>query len=510
MYCALLARKYGSVLIVTKGSIEDCNTRHAQGGIAAAIGVDDSPELHYKDTLIAGDGLCDEEVVRILSEEGPDRIADLVNFGVPFDTIDGEISLTLEAAHSIPRILHAGGDATGKHIEITLSKVVRTLNLPVLEHHMATEIITEQNCVKGIKVFDCEKGCYEEFGCRYLILASGGAGQLFKYTTNPKVATGDGIALALKAGAELTDMEFFQFHPTALRIPGIAPFLISEAVRGEGGILRNADGKRFMTDYAPLAELAPRDVVARSILSEMQKTKQDNVFLDVTHLPPQRVKTRFPHIYQFCLDQGLDITVSPIPVAPAAHYMIGGVRTNSWGETSVCGLFAAGECAGTGAHGANRLASNSMLEVMIIGKRIFRRIEEGAGSEIKTQFASNLPSEDIRYKLRRGKPADDTPQLTLEALQNLLWNNVGIVRDGEGLKEAINILGSWEQSLPQPTTRQSFELANLITTGRLMAEAALLREESRGAHYRTDFPKHSEEWLRHIIITIDAQEQCNE
>jgi L-aspartate oxidase len=268
--------------MVTKGSIEDCNTRHAQGGIAAAIGINDSPELHYKDTIKAGDGLCNEAIVRILADEGPDRIADLVNFGVPFDTVDGEIALTLEAAHSIPRILHAGGDATGEHIEVTLSRIVRAISLPVLEHHLATDIIVENNCVKGIRVFDCEKGRTKEFGCRYLILATGGAGQLFKYTTNPEVATGDGIALALKAGAEIIDMEFFQFHPTALHMPGVAPFLISEAVRGEGGILRNMDGRRFMPDYTPLAELAPRDVVARSILSEMKKTQQENVFLDVT------------------------------------------------------------------------------------------------------------------------------------------------------------------------------------------------------------------------------------
>ena len=234
--------------MVTKGSIEDCNTRHAQGGIAAAIGINDSTELHYRDTITAGDGLCNEAVVRILADEGPDRIADLVNFGVPFDTVDGKIALTLEAAHSIPRILHAGGDATGKHIEVTLSRIVRTISLPVLEHHLATDIMVENNCVKGIRVFDCEKESFEEFGCRYLILATGGAGQLFKYTTNPEVATSDGIALALKAGAEIIDMEFFQFHPTALRMPGVVPFLISEAVRGEGGILRNIDGGA-MHDY---------------------------------------------------------------------------------------------------------------------------------------------------------------------------------------------------------------------------------------------------------------------
>ncbi len=506
MYCALLAHKHGSVLMITKGSIEDCNTRHAQGGIAAAIGINDSPELHYNDTIAAGDGLCDEDIVRILADEGPDRIADLVNFGVPFDTVDGEIALTLEAAHSIPRILHAGGDATGEHIEVTLSRIARAIDLQVLENHLATEIVVQGNRVKGVKACDCENGIDKEFACRYLILATGGAGQLFKFTTNPEVATGDGIALALKAGAELIDMEFFQFHPTALHMPGVASFLISEAVRGEGGILRNADGKRFMPEYTELAELAPRDVVARSILSEMKKTKQDNVFLDVTHLAPHRVKTRFPHIYQFCADHGLDITSSLIPVAPAAHYMIGGIRTNSWGETSVCGLFAAGECAGTGAHGANRLASNSMLEVLIFGKRIFQRIEQDS-SEKKRRYEYNLPNSNIHHKLKPAKPLYNTPPLTLETLQNLLWDNVGIVRNQKGLEEAVNILGSWEHVLPKPSDRQSHELANMIITGRLMAEAALLREESRGAHFRSDFPKRSDEWLKHIITTIEKREQ---
>ncbi|MDD4873689.1 MAG: L-aspartate oxidase [Dehalococcoidales bacterium] len=503
LYCALLAQKQGSVLLITKGSIEDCNTRHAQGGIAAAIGINDSPELHFKDTIAAGDGLCNEEVVHILANEASDRIADLVHLGVPFDTLDGEIALTLEAAHSIPRILHAGGDATGEHIEITLSRSIRAANIPVLEHHLATEIIIEQKIVKGIEVFDCENRCKREFECRYLILATGGAGQLFKFTTNPLVATGDGIALALKAGAEVMDMEFFQFHPTALHIPGVVPFLISEAVRGEGGILKNVDGTRFMPAYTQDAELAPRDVVARSIVSEMKKTHQDNVFLDVTHLAPQLTATRFPHIYQFCLDQGLDITRQFIPVAPAAHYMIGGIRVNSWGETSVSGLFAAGEVAGTGAHGANRLASNSMLEVLIFGKRIFKKIAQGICESDSKQHRDNLPNGSIHHKLRARPPSCNVPMLSLEALQSLLWDNVGIVRNMQGLAEAVDILGTWQHSLPELKDRRSYELANMVLTGRLMAEAAFLREESRGAHFRSDFPARSTAWLRHIITTFE-------
>ena len=268
LYTALLAREQGSVLVITKGSIDDCNTKYAQGGIAAAISKDDSPELHVKDTIDAGDGLSDEEAVRILASEAPARIADLVGYRVPFDTLEGEIALTMEAAHSVPRVLHAGGDATGEYIEVTLSKQVTSSGIQVLEDFLATEILVEKEKVAGIRALDCRTGTVEEFECRSLVLATGGAGQLFRFNTNSDIATGDGIALAFEAGAEITDMEFFQFHPTALRLPGVAPFLISEAVRGEGGILRNVEGRRFMQDYTPEGELAPRDVVARSILRE--------------------------------------------------------------------------------------------------------------------------------------------------------------------------------------------------------------------------------------------------
>ncbi|MBE9477630.1 MAG: FAD-dependent oxidoreductase, partial [Chloroflexi bacterium] len=296
LYTALMAKEQGSVLVITKGSIEDCNTRYAQGGIAAAIGKDDSKELHFRDTVAAGDGLCDTEAVRILAGEAPARIADLVNLEVPFDTANGEIALTREAAHSVPRILHAGGDATGEHIEVTLSRRVRASQIQVLEDCLVTEILVENGAVSGVRALDCRTGSFEEFSCRFLVLATGGAGHLYKLSTNSDVATGDGVALAFKAGAEIVDMEFFQFHPTALRMPGVTPFLISESVRGEGGVLRNVDGYRFMPDYTPEADLAPRDVATRSILYEMRKTASDRVFVDVTHLPPYVITTRFPHI----------------------------------------------------------------------------------------------------------------------------------------------------------------------------------------------------------------------
>ncbi|MFH1775286.1 MAG: L-aspartate oxidase [Chloroflexota bacterium] len=497
LYTALLAKEQGSVLVITKGNIDDCNTRHAQGGIAAAIGRSDSPDLHFRDTVAVGDGLCDEEAVRILTDEASDRITDLVNFGVPFDTSSGEIALAMEAAHSRPRILHAGGDATGKHIEVTLSQQVRSSPIQVLEDCLATELLVEGGVVRGVKALDCRTGSTEQFDCRFLILATGGAGQLFKFNTNSAVATGDGIALAFGAGAKITDMEFFQFHPTALRLPGVTPFLISEAVRGEGGMLRNAAGHRFMTDYAPDGELAPRDVVARSILYEMQKTGADRVFIDVTHLPARVITARFPHIYRFCWEHGLDITRDLIPVAPAAHYMMGGVKTNSWGETSIAGLFAAGEVACTGVHGANRLASNSMLEVVAFGKRIIERTRNGAG--VDTSYSSG--GVGIRRLPGRAEVSAAAAAPSLSALQLLHWDKVGIIRDREGLTKAADTLAGWQQCLPQPTDRPSYELSNLVLTGRLVAEAALYREESRGAHFRSDFPQNSPEWQRHIVFT---------
>ena len=491
LYAALLANGHGSVLVLTKGGIDDCNTKYAQGGIAAAIGKDDSPELHYRDTVAAGGGLCNTDAVHILTDEAAECITDLIKLHVPFDTQDGRITLGTEAAHSVPRIIHAGGDATGEHIEIALSRQVRSGKVKVLEHSLVSEITAPDGGIEGVKVLDCRTGAKQEYRCRFLILATGGAGQLFKYTTNSDVVTGDGIALAFRAGAEVSDMEFFQFHPTSLRLPGVAPFLISEAVRGEGGILKNARGHRFMPDYAPEAELAPRDVVARSIVYEMNKSGSDKVFLDVTHLPARLITTRFPHIYRFCLQHGLNITRELIPVAPAAHYLMGGVKVNERDETSIPGLFAVGETACTEVHGANRLASNSLLEALVFTRRAIQRTIEGAGPLAEEKQSQSLPDR---------KPLPETPPLSLSNLQSLMWDRVGIIRSGEGLTEAASILAGWERSLPQPVDRPSYELGSLVLCGRLMAEAALLREESRGAHFRTDFPHSSPEWQRHIVF----------
>ncbi len=496
LFASLLARQYGRVLVLTKGPIEECNTRYAQGGIAAAVGPGDSPELHLQDTITAGAGLVDREAARILVTDAAERIADLVRFGVPFDSVDGEVALAREGAHSAARVIHAGGDSTGAYIEFSLSRLARLSNITVLEHCLAEQILMEDGTVRGLATLDCRTSSHEEFTCRQLILATGGCGQLYKVSTNNPVATGDGVAVAYRAGAEIMDMEFIQFHPTALRMPGVPVFLISEAVRGEGGILRNAEGHRFMPEYHPSAELAPRDVVARAILSEMAKSGSDHVSLDVTHLPAGKVSSRFPQIYRFCLDHSLDITQEPIPVSPAAHYTMGGVRTNTWGETNLCGLYACGEVACTGVHGANRLASNSLLETVVYAKRVVDRTLAPA-QEPPARTPDAVP-------LREPEPAE-APPLDRPALQSLMWEKVGIIRDGASLVEAQRLLAAWDAvGRPAPSDRASHELANLLTTGRLAAEAALIREESRGAHYRTDFPEPSDAWLRHIVFRRDA------
>jgi L-aspartate oxidase len=496
LYTALLAREYGTVLIVTKGSIEDCNTQYAQGGIAAPVGESDSAELHMEDTLKAGADLCEEDAVRVLTNEASNRIADLIQLGVPFDTMQGEIALAREGAHSVPRVLHAGGDSTGRHIELTLVGLARMSRVQVLEYCLATDILIENGRAIGVRTLDTRLGLDKEFYGRFIVLASGGAGRLFRYTTNQEVATGDGVALAHRAGARIADMEFFQFHPTALHLSGAPPFLISEAVRGEGAILRNLLGESFMSEYHSDGELAPRDVVARAILSEMRRTEAGHVLLDITHLPQNRVAARFPNIYRFCLDHGINMSTTPIPVAPAAHYMMGGVQTTSWGESSIPGLYACGEVACVGVHGANRLASNSLLDTIVFGKRVVEQTQGNGTSEKVSwrQFNMALPD-------RKNVAGHGMPSLSLTTLQNEMWEKVGVVRNAEGLASTAETLAYWECQMAKATDRPSHELANLVLLGRLVTEAALAREESRGAHYRTDFPDISEDWQRHIVLS---------
>jgi L-aspartate oxidase len=491
LYAALMATRHGSVLVLTKGSIDDCNTRWAQGGIAAPVGPDDSPETHLRDTIEAGAGLVDEDAARVLTSEAPSRIDDLVRYGVPFDTVEGQIALAREGAHSVPRVLHAGGDSTGKHIELTLSSVAQQEGISVLENTIASEILLDDSRATGIRALNTQTGETTNYSCRFLILATGGAGQLYRVSTNPEVATGDGIALAYRAGAEVMDMEFFQFHPTALTLPGVRAFLISETMRGEGGVLRDVNGEPFMSAYDERAELAPRDIVARAILDRMQKTDANHVLLDVTHLDSELLIARFPQIYRFCLEHGVDITKGPIPVSPAAHYTMGGIRTNTWGETTIPGLYACGECSCTRVHGANRIASNSLLEsIVFAGRAVQRTVDSSATVARATEETVDL-----------GEPAPSEAGIpTREALQSLMWDDVGIIRNAESLNHARTILSAWDVTSTASTDRPTQELADLLVCARLVTEAALKREESRGAHHRADFPKPSEDWRRHIVF----------
>ncbi len=490
LYAALMAAEEGTVLVLTKGAIDDSNTRWAQGGIAAPVGPHDSPDLHLRDTIAAGAGLVDEAAARVLVEEAAEAVQDLVRLGVPFDTVEGEVALAREGGHSLPRVLHAGGDATGAHMEAALAAAVRAAGIPVREHCLVTRIVVEGGRATGVEALHWPTGQRLAFAGRFLVLATGGAGRMYRYTTNPPVATGDGIALAFRAGAEVMDMEFVQFHPTALRRPGAPPFLVTEAVRGEGAVLLNARGDRFMPRYHPQAELAPRDVVVRAMVAEMEATGVDHVLLDLRHLPRERVIARFPQVYRTCLGLGLDITRQPVPVSPAAHYSIGGVRTDLWGQTTIPGLYACGECACTGVHGANRLASNSLLESVVFARRLVRRtIEAPDGHAQSWSGAMELPP-----------PAHgEVPPPTLDSLQRLMWERVGIVRDAAGLAAAVAVLDAWEAAGLASNDRAAIELANLVTCARLVAHGALVREESRGVHYRRDFPQPREEWRRHTV-----------
>lgn len=503
LFAALLAKQHGSVLVVTKDARTECNTNYAQGGIAAAIGPGDSPEQHLADTLVAGAGLCHEDAVRVLVSEGPARVADLMRMGLPFDR-DGEtLALGREGAHGRPRILHAGGDATGREMELTLDRVAQQAGIDVRDHTMVTELLTEHGAIAGVRLLDEASGQETAVSARFVILASGGAGQLYAYTTNPAVATGDGVALAYRAGAAIADLEFYQFHPTALSLPGAPSFLISEAVRGAGAILRTADGTAFMTRHDPRAELASRDIVARAIVQEMERTAAP-VYLDLTHLPSAEVRSHFPTISAFCANYGVDITRQPVPVAPAAHYYMGGVVTDLWGETTVRNLFAAGECAHSGVHGANRLASNSMLELVVFAHRVVARTlvptpdrfpqPPALPSRAVTLDANVAPSSVFPAGQQRGDLAP-----TATGLRQLLWRKAGIMRNAADLVAASQQLATWDRLLPPPANREQHELTNMVLVGRLLVAAALTRQESRGAHARADFPALSEEWRCHLV-----------
>ncbi|HEY9854523.1 MAG TPA: L-aspartate oxidase [Stenomitos sp.] len=508
LWTALTLADHGHrVVLVTKQNLMDSNTRYAQGGIAAAIAHDDSPELHYQDTLVAGAGLCDKESVRVLTSEGPEQLRALMAAGVRFDlTPEGDLACTLEAAHSRRRVVHARGDATGFEIERALVEQVRANpSIETIEHAFVLDLVLQDGRCRGAVVMT------DDHSIRYLtgratVLAAGGVGQAWSNTTNPETATGDGIALAYRAGAEISDMEFMQFHPTALVLPGVETFLISEAVRGEGAILRNQAGEAFMERYHRDKELAPRDVVARAIAAEMAHDGRAYVWLDLRHLPKELVEERFPTIVDFCRTHGLNPPEDMLPVAPAAHYFIGGARTDLMGRTTVPGLYAVGEVASTGVHGANRLASNSLLEAVVFGRRATLAI----GQDPLPTEAERVPGKVVAMFPPYGEPSLDVSSLRRD-FQETMWQHAGLLRNADGLDQALERVVAWrvlvEEEALRVCTRPLWELRNLLQVGELVCRAALWRQESRGTHFRTDYPaKDDTQWLKHFTQSLQVVE----
>jgi L-aspartate oxidase len=493
LYVALRARERGfRPLLVTKGRLEESNTRYAQGGIAAAVGHDDSPSRHLADTLRAGDGLVDRAAAQRLTSEATARIADLVRYGVPFDTVDGQVSLGREAAHSRARILHAGGDATGQSIEETLKARVLAAGVDVRERRVLRALAPGPHATLEATLTRDDGTDRERWEEGPVVLATGGAGHLYRESSNPAVATGEGIAIAFRAGALVTDMEFVQFHPTVFYREGAPRFLISEAVRGEGAVLRNAEGRRFLPAHHPEAELAPRDVVSRAIRFELDRSSARCVYLDATGIPSDRFHARFPVIARFLATYGVDPSKDLIPVTPAAHYLIGGIATDLEGRSSLPGLLACGEVASTGVHGANRLASNSLLEGLVFGEHVVRQLAQrwtGGPARPRTVLPVELAG-------GAGRDAGAEP---LERIRETLWDEVGILRDGAGLTDALEVFdGISAEAEPPGRSELASGPANAALTARLIARAALERTESRGTHYRTDFPKPRPEWRRHL------------
>jgi len=500
VYTALQMDSKVKIAVVTKETLDISNSVLAQGGIAVSLDKEDSPEYHFQDTIYAGAGLCDDETVWVLVNEAAGNINTLCRYGVNFDrSEDHQLALSREAAHSKNRIIHTG-DATGKEVCDTLIRAVLKLdNVKIHEQTFAIDILTEENRCRGLLVYDELAGEYKLFSSDVVICASGGYGQLYNYTTNPPVATGDGAALAYRAGCRLMDLEFVQFHPTVLYHPENRSFLISEAVRGEGALLVNSRGERFMPNYHPMAELAPRDVVSRAIFEEIQKTETTHVFLDISHKDPEYVRNRFPTIYRTCMKYGIDITKEKIPVAPAEHYCMGGIKTDAWGRTGVEGFYACGEAACNGIHGANRLASNSLLEGLVFGKRIALEVsrklcESGGKREVKPISIKNpkVFSESLA----------DAVSLKVK-LRRLMTRNVGIIRNEEKLQDALNQVFEMKKQINEKiyTSVEQWEFVNMLSLSELVIRSALLRKESRGAHYRTDFP-HTDDvnWKKNTII----------
>lgn len=499
---ALNASKDFDVTLITKKEVRETSTWYAQGGVASAIASEDSPRLHLKDTLEAGAGLCDTQAADVLVNEGVDCIGQLMRLGAEFDWSGNEVLLAREGGHSLARVLRSR-DTTGEEIERTLERTAKIWrSVKVFEHTFSIDLLTHKGHCIGVIVLNLKTGSLKLHLAPVTILATGGVGQIYAVTTNPSVATGDGVAMAYRAGAEVQDIEFIQFHPTALDEDKIPRFLITEALRGEGAYLRDSKGKRFMVGAHPLAELAPRDVVVREIVKAMAEIGSEHIYLDATHISAKELKERFPAIWERCKQSGYNLDRDLVPVTPAAHYMIGGVKANLWGETSVAGLFASGEVASTGVHGANRLASNSLLEGLVFSNRIIKRIRRNSHQISKGK--KRLSKLKLNYQYPRKKQKIDIRK-TKKLLQKLMIEDVGVVRSKAGLEDALEKIKKMEKLLEAKAQSISgFEVLNMIQVAKLIAQAALRREESRGVHFREDFPRvNDEEWKVHTVLTVE-------
>lgn len=498
----------GSVLVLAKSCLSESATAYAQGGIAVALSDEDEITLHERDTIEAGDGLCRPDSVALLVEEGPKYIAELIEWGTEFDRAGSKLAFTREAAHSRSRILHAHGDSTGR--EITRALLARAHSIPHLHlraHAFSTTLILENGRAVGVRFIDEADGSLHELRAGAILLATGGFGQVFRETTNPDVATGDGVAIAYEAGAVLSDIEFVQFHPTVLFIKGAPRFLLSESLRSEGAILRNVHLERFMKRYHEAQEVAPRDVVVRGIITELQRTNSEHVYLDMTGKSKEFFEKRFPRIYTTCLSYGLDLASDLAPVSPAAHFTMGGIKTDLWGHTSIPGLYAAGEAAATGVHGANRLASNSLLEGLVFGARAGTAMMKDAPTGKKHQ--AHLPGSPAPKSWASPEKCPEKAKVHSDSnplrgqIRELLWKDAGILRNGKDLKAALATLTAMQIPRAGKETREH-ELHNLRLLGSLVCRCALAREESRGSHYRSDFPYRDDEaFQKHSLIAKD-------
>ncbi|MCU1332423.1 MAG: L-aspartate oxidase, partial [Candidatus Angelobacter sp.] len=492
---AIALAEAGKVLVLAKQELTESATQYAQGGIAVALSDEDEISLHLQDTISAGDGIVNADAAHVLVEEGPERIQELIDWGTQFDRKGTKLTFTREAAHSRDRILHAHGDSTGREIGRALYAKASTLkNISFSEFEFTARLCADSGRVMGVNLISRSGETHNITGSAVL-LATGGAGHVYSNTTNPAVATADGVAMAYRAGAEISDMEFVQFHPTALYVKNAPRFLLSEALRGEGAVLRNSELHRFMPKYHEAAELAPRDVVARAIAHELEvcRLKEPVVYLDLTHRKADHIKARFPRIYETCLKYNVDITIDQIPVRPAAHYLMGGIRTDLDGRSSLQGLYAAGEAACTGVHGANRLASNSLLEGLVFGAR-------AAAAMVREAKEAHPPAASRSEPLEAGGTGSDI-ETYIQGIQQLMWSKVGIVRSRQSLTEAIQQLQGYAEDLPPPRSRRNCEARNIHTTAQLIARSALARLESRGAHYRSDYPLHDDvKFKKHSIV----------